>query len=410
MFADKSVTDIAIPASLPDTGKAQHPACWAEVVHTAEDAALHRETWQALAGKAVEHNVFYEPWNLLAALNTVAAEKRLTLLYIYTRDRDRRLIGFFPFESMTNYKGMPCHRMRLLLHPHCFLCTPLVHSGYVDRCLQAFAEWLARYPRNPVFEFDRVSDSFRELLERRLRAQSVYVTVGGRYQRALFRPAANAETYLKEKLPTKSHREFRRKSRRIAERGGVCFRQISPGDDVEPWIRSFLELEQRGWKGRARTALACHDNDREFFEAITREAHGMGRLRMIGLYLKDQPVARPIAMSCKFLAGGDGSFTFKIAFDEEYHRYSPGMLLELKYVIQCHEQNSRRWMDSCAEPDHFMANRVWMDLRTVETVLAARGAYGRLVVAASMLARRVLVPLRDKWPGVFGKNRLASRK
>jgi hypothetical protein len=47
-------------------------------------------------------------------------------------------------------------------------------------------------------------------------------------------------------------------------------------------------------------------------------------------------------------------------------------------------------MDSCAEADHFMANRLWLDRREIATVLTATGrAAGELVVSSLPLLRRV---------------------
>jgi hypothetical protein len=47
---------------------------------------------------------------------------------------------------------------------------------------------------------------------------------------------------------------------------------------------------------------------------------------------------RPIAYKLDFLAGR-GSFSFKIAFNENYGRYSPGELLEIENVRRLQAQS-----------------------------------------------------------------------
>jgi hypothetical protein len=81
---------------------------------------------------------------------------------------------------------------------------------------------------------------------------------------------------------------------------------------------------------------------------------------------------RPIALKYNLLAG-DGSFAFKITFDEAYSRYSPGVLLELDNVHRLHELPQVRWMDSCAAPNRFMINHLWPERREMQTVFFSTG-------------------------------------
>jgi hypothetical protein len=86
-------------------------------------------------------------------------------------------------------------------------------------------------------------------------------------------------------------------------------------------------------------------------------------------------------MKCNFLSGV-GAYAFKIAFDESFARFSPGVQLELDNVVAFHERPQLRWMDSCAVARHFMINRLWTDRRTVRTLLLAPGGLrGEVVVA-----------------------------
>lgn len=103
---------------------------------------------------------------------------------------------------------------------------------------------------------------------------------------------------------------------------------------------------------------------------------------LLGLFLDDQP----LALKCNFLAG-DGGFAFKIAFDERYAGFSPGFLLEIENVRRLH-QRRLCWMDSCAEAQHAMVNRLWPDRRSMATVLFATGrAPGNLLVSLMPLLK-----------------------
>src|SRR6185436_15718227 len=130
-----------------------------------------------------------------------------------------------------------------------------------------------------------------------------------------------------------------------------------------------------------RLERAQHERDRldrRGAALLHAPAARRGRLMMLGLRL----AGRWIALKCNFLSG-EGSFAFKIAYDEEYARFSPGTLLELENIRRFHAQPELRWMDSCADPDHFMANRLWLDRRGLADLVTTTGrAAGELMVSS----------------------------
>jgi hypothetical protein len=130
--------------------------------------------------------------------------------------------------------------------------------------------------------------------------------------------------------------------------------------------------------------------ERDYFRTIAAEAFRRGRLQMLGLRLS----GRFIALKCNFLCP-PGSFAFKIAYDEAYARFSPGVQLELDNVHLIHARPELEWMDSCAVPGHPMIERLWSERRTVESWLIAGGRWlGPLALAGLPWLRRVKRYLR----------------
>ncbi|HEY6402118.1 MAG TPA: GNAT family N-acetyltransferase, partial [Blastocatellia bacterium] len=131
------------------------------------------------------------------------------------------------------------------------------------------------------------------------------------------------------------------------------------------------------WKGQENTAIASDESDLSYFRSIAKEAFRRGRLSMLALRLD----GRPIAYKCDFLAGR-GMFTFRIAYDENYARNSPGMLLEIENVRRLHDRSQIEWVDSCNDSFSFMFNRLWPARRTIlDVVVGAGKTWGDWVVA-----------------------------
>src|SRR5262245_46918990 len=345
--------------------------------------------WEDLAAAAIELNVFYEPWMLMPAIRAFGAGRRLRFALILASDPARPLgppllAGLFPLEQQSQYQGLsqklPFKTLRLWKHKYCYLCTPLIRAGYGREVIAAFFDWLAIGGHGcSLMEFPSIAEGlFYNLLIDHLDRHAKLNYVTSRFMRALFRPASDVETYMRTAFRGAQRHELRRHERRLSEAGRVEYLSLEPGDDVAAWIEEFLRLEALSWKGAGGRALVCDETDREFFVRVAKEAFRRGRLMMLALHVD----GRPIAHKCNFLSG-QGSFAFKIAFDEEYARYSPGVLLELENIRRLHAQSKVKWMDSCADPDRFMINHIWTDRRTIQTLVVGAGKpLGDLVVAA----------------------------
>ena len=123
------------------------------------------------------------------------------------------------------------------------------------------------------------------------------------------------------------------------------------------------------------------------FEELTRHRLALDDLATDTLELNvfyESILAEPAARSL----GTGRQLEFVFAFDEAYRAFSPGFLLEVENVRRLHQRPEVRWMDSCADAQHAMINRLWPGRRTMATVLFATGrAPGELLVALMPLLR-----------------------
>jgi CelD/BcsL family acetyltransferase involved in cellulose biosynthesis len=368
------------------------------VVDTAGGLSAHIPAWEELAAAALEPNPFYEHWMLLPAIEAFGHGMPLRYVFAYAEVPGDApvLCGFFPLERVARYKGLPFRHARLWQYPHRYLGTPLLRRQQASACMEAFLAWLADSGEATMMQWERVSGDggFYRAFQETLREAGWRSSVGLAFSRAVLRPREDAEAYLHQALAGVKRKELRRLERRLAENGALRYEVLEAGAPADAWIEAFLELEARGWKGRRGSALACTERGRRFFHAVAAGAALRRRLMMLSLAVGE----RRVAMKCNLLAQ-DGAFAFKIAYDEDYARFSPGTLLELENIRELHRRPALRWMDSCAEADHFMANRLSLDRRAIVSVLSATArTSGGLVVSSLPLLRRVAAPLRSVAP------------
>jgi CelD/BcsL family acetyltransferase involved in cellulose biosynthesis len=396
-------TLVAEPVAFPTAAAAKQrrgplakatPNVWVEAVEAPFRFDPHLAAWEELARSAPEPNAFYEPWMLRPAVEAFAANLSLRFAFVYRMDQQGSplLIGFFPCEVRRRYKGLPIRVLSLWRYRHCFLCTPLLHGEHGKAALKAYFDW-TRADRKGAhlldFAFVHAEGPFQQLLVDFQSESGCLSFVDETWNRALLQLSQDRAVDAAASLSGPRRGELRRLRKRLADLGRLETRILEPGGNIQSWIEQFLALEASGWKGQERTALLSSPVEQTYFATIARAAFARGQLLMLGLFLDD----RPIALKCNFLAG-HGSFAFKIAFDEAYARYSPGVQLELDNIQELERRPELRWMDSCALPGHFMIGRLWHQRRTLQSVALSTGRLGGDLLVSALPFLRVL---RRRW-------------
>ncbi len=357
------------------------------------------EAWDDLARAAETPNPFYESWFLTDACRWFAPEAQLRVALVEERDQKRgttRLVGALPLELRRRFGHWPVPHLRSLEHPYAFLGAPLMRAGYEPAVWRLILGSLTAIdPRARFLDLHTVpmDSSVAIALGDELREAGRAWSQLSLYHRAFLNRTSSAESYFLSAMTSHQRQELRRRSRRMSESGEVRLEVVETVTQLEDWITGFLTLEAKGWKGAAEGAMA-RDASRGNFLINTVTAAFLREQADLSTLLLD---GRPIAMKCNFRTGR-GAFAFKIAFDEELSRFSPGVLMELENIRRVHESSETDWMDSCAIPGHFMINRLWSERRPIARLLISSGTRtGDLAVGTLPLVSTVKRCLR--WRG-----------
>ena len=297
------------------------------LVHDHEDgiSSALAQDWIALADEASEPNSFAEHWFVAASLATLASGRELRLIEVR---RGAQLTGMLPVAIEQFYGRTTVRFVQNWCHHQSFLGTPLVRAGEEEAFWSAILDTLDASDWAPNFLHLRgmVEDGpvLRGLAEAAAERGRRSITVH-REARALLVGGLDSRTYFERTVRPKKRKEIRRLQSRLAELGQVQARRLESADELAAWCDAFLAIEKASWKGRVGTALACAVETEAFFRAAVAGALAAGRLEFLRLDLDDKPVA----MLVNFLAA-PGAFSFKTCFDEQYSRFSPGVLIQLE--------------------------------------------------------------------------------
>lgn len=339
--------------------------------------------WGRLATLASEPNVFGEAWTVRAAVGALDARDQVTIAWVTDARGDA--LGALPLARGRAYGRLAITHTTNWSHANAFAGTPIVRAGseaaFWRRLLALLdrSDWPGFLHLTGLHEDGPVLAGLREVAAER----TLPLSVVHRTERAVLSSDLSPDEYWAANVRKKKRKELARLANRLADEGAVACTRLGRRDLADEWVESFLALESAGWKGRAGSAMACAPGTDAVFRATIVGAHARRRLHALTLSLD----GRPIAMLATLLAR-PGAFSYKIAYDEAFARFSPGVLIE-RHALSLLDEPAIEWVDSCAAPDHPMIDSLWAERRAIVRVtLPLAGRRRRAVHDLTRLAER----------------------
>jgi CelD/BcsL family acetyltransferase involved in cellulose biosynthesis len=363
---------------------------WFDVVPQETAMPLLPE-WSALAGRSVGDNLFFHPDFALPAMRHLNRSVAIATV----RHPDRRLAALAPFTHTRLGRVAPA--ARLWAHEYAPLGLPLVDEEAVGAATAALLDGLAPAESGmSLIAADLPMDGpvAKALVAAALR-QSRPVDVLDGHVRAMLSRSEPGATDPRAALASKRRKEVGRQLRRLQDVGEVKFTAAIEPADVRSRFETFMQLEAAGWKGKRGTALISQAETAEFAREVVANRAEAGAARVDSIDLG----GHPIAMVVTFAAGAT-AYTWKIAYDEERARFSPGVQLMLELPKGLFSDPTLMRIDSCAAADHPMIDHLWSGRIAVGTLVigpAGGSALHRIGMAAAraeISARATLRRLR----------------
>ncbi|MDJ1157388.1 GNAT family N-acetyltransferase [Chelatococcus sp. SYSU_G07232] len=345
------------------------------------DLAPVLPAWQALAAHALDRNIFCEPAFAFAAARHLDAARELEAILVWDEGRSPALLGFFPLP--TARRLFPPGLLGLWRSELAGLGTPLVAHARAEEILATFLDAVGAYRRGAAVLLPRIEADGG--LARALDALAV------RTGRGLWRFEPHARAVLpagaapEATLSGKKLKELRRQLRRLDEIGEVRFERARAPAAVAAAVERFLTLEAAGWKSARGTALLQRPDTAAFVRATMDRLALEERASVDLLMAGDRLVAAGL-----LLESGHRAWFWKIAYDEAFARFSPGVQLTLELARRQLQRGDIALTDSCAIADHPMIDHLWRDrMDIVDLCVAVRpGASPAASLAAWLEGRR----------------------
>lgn len=319
--------------------------------------------WRDLVARADAPNVFMHPELLRRAGDADAGRRHIALLAWQSLGDAQRLVGLWAFairrapQSIVLVPVLSAPPV-----PHAYLATPVVDRDHLDATLAAMLDRIAgdgRLPRIVALDAMGADGATMQALLRVLAARRSAPCFFGQAQRPKLASQLDGKQYLEQALSGSTRKKLRQQRRKLGEKGALESQCIAEPDAVCAAFEEFLRLEASGWKGRQGTALLNDATEAAFVRAMIAALAQRGEAMIYALTLDRRPVSMQIVLHT-----GPAAFTWKTAYDEALHDYSPGMLLFEDYTAAFLADKRIGHVDSCAFDDSgYMA--AWNERQTI---------------------------------------------
>ena len=231
-------------------------------------------------------------------------------------------------------------------------------GGLVPTLFLAGSEELAEPIEPPVEDAaaaERLTDS---ILAQRLPVRFGHIPADGAFARVFADRAAARGVVLSKPVPgspvlrlddghadplarfnSRRRSDFRRMRKRAEAVGPVRFEFIAPSPaEVPALLDTAFAVEAKSWKARGGTALAQNRAQAAFLHRYGQVSAVEGTFRLAFMHVGDRIAAMQIG------AEMHGAYwLFKIGYDEDFARASPGMLMMLESIRSATERGSTAW-------------------------------------------------------------------
>ena len=307
--------------------------------------------WSDLCTRCLEDNVYYTPTYAKALLDTIAKDEPVKFIAVCDGPK---LVALLPVVTVC--LTIPIIRPSGLawMTDYTFGTIPLIDRtdpaiaarGLIDGLKMLHrGEWLL-----PAMNIEGPSSmALIDALDKR----GIPWSKVGRFERASIEKGRSFEDHLSTCISSKRRRDIERCRRRLEEMGEVRHEVHTAGEGLNQAVDAFLRLEASGWKGERGTALASQPDSKDFALKVFSDGNSPLRRRADLLLFDGKPIAAGI-----IIFSGDTGFTVKGAYDENYAKYSVGLLLEIEVIKSFLSESWASRLDAATAGDHVI-DQLW---------------------------------------------------
>lgn len=343
------------------------------------------DQWRALECSSLEDNAFLSSSFIIPAIENLSKGQKIFLVAVY-RNNSSTLCGLGIFNYRLGSPSYPLPHLEAFKSTHSFLTGLLLDN---NDSLAIAAEMMSfiksSYPSVCCVRFRDVdlTGRFGEVIRELDTTTDFSWHESSTVERACLK-ISDLGGHWKENLSKRRMKTYRNALNRLKALDSVEWRLIQSDEARTTQIQNFLQLEHKGWKGENGDSLLSRENQERFFVQTVENFARNNGVFFTELRLGD----KIIASTCNFIAGTSG-FAFKIGWDPDYQKYSPGVVNEIEFLKHTETSALPIYSIDSGAPESSFINHYWSGRKTLSRGLLAFGPKASIIACIMQQLRLV---------------------
>ncbi len=343
--------------------------------------------WAELEARAIVPNAFLSPYFVLPAIQYLVPDEDTFGVFVEKETAGiPNLVGVALFKARKPTRSFPLPHLMLFESIHSYLSGFLLDREYASEARSMIYSYLAqkKHQWHGIYINNAPAEGlFTEEASQIASEFGMNWIKYSSWQRAtLYLKNINRQSV----SPPSKHalKDYQRHLRNLQAAGRFEWILMRGDESFDKSIDEFIRLEHMGWKGEKGTSLSSNPNHLRFFQEMAKGFNQAGRIFFTEIRLDDTCIS-----STSNLISGHAGFGFKMGWDTQYARYSPGTVNVTKIMEQGKEfLHDLEYIDSSTTPESYVA-KIWPDRRNLVEGIYSLSRLGHAVLAGVDTAKKL---------------------
>ncbi len=189
-------------------------------------------------------------------------------------------------------------------------------------------------------------------------------------------------------------KDYQRHIRGLQAAGNFDWKLLRGAEPLGQSIDEFIRLENMGWKREQGTSLYSNPRHLRFFQEMAKGFNQAGQIFFTEVHLNETRIS-----STANLISGKAGFGFKMGWDPQYAKYSPGIVNVIRMMESGRDVlGDLEYIDSSTTPESYVS-KIWPERRSLVEGLFSLSKLGQAVVASINAVKKLKMAFIGKQNG-----------
>ncbi|MEW6096848.1 MAG: GNAT family N-acetyltransferase [bacterium] len=292
-----------------------------------EDFLKLEDEWNMVLGQSEANIIFLSfeflkaEWECLGWGNPLPKNFNVFILLVKENDKIKGILPLVKYK--TTFSGFPIKKIRIL--GKLSMRRGIIITEQYEEVITAMLKYLINTEREwDIIEFIQILKESRctKFIEDISKKNGLGYFLIDSQTSPYIEINKDWEEYFRGRSKN-FHKSLNNKINKLNQTGNFEYREYHTLEEIGEALPIIFEIDLKSWKGKEGTAISSSEESKRFFTLLSKYFAQRDGISIWILWLNDIPIAFEYHLIYNKIV-----YSLKWSYDEEYHAFSPGLVLK----------------------------------------------------------------------------------